>query len=117
MRDRIQRRQGDHNRNGKRQTNTSESANVEEEEPNPHTIKRISKGTEISKLEEISSGHRDNAQETHIETETTEGENAIKTNEKKQKKSQRKVAWKQANATEHLKRCRRVRKAREVAWR
>ena len=37
--------------NGKRQTKNNESAKVEEEEPNLHTINRISKGTEIGKVE------------------------------------------------------------------
>ena len=46
------------NMNGKRQTNKNESAKVEEEKPNPHTIKRISKGTEISEVEEVTSGHK-----------------------------------------------------------
>ena len=47
------------NMNGKRQTNNNESAKVEEEKPNPHTIKRISKGTEIGEGEEITSGHKE----------------------------------------------------------
>ena len=37
--------------NGKRQTNNNKSAKVEEEEPNPRTINKISKGTEIGKAE------------------------------------------------------------------
>ena len=44
--------------NGKRQTNNNESAKVEEEKPNLHTIKRTSKGTEIGEVEEITSGQK-----------------------------------------------------------
>ena len=43
--------------NGKRQTNNNESAKVEEEKPNSHTIKGISKGPEIGDVEERTSGH------------------------------------------------------------
>ena len=78
LRDRIHRQQCDYNLNRKRETNKV-LPKVEEEEPNPHTINRKSKGTASSKVEEISRSHSYNAQVTSQRKLTIEFENPIRT--------------------------------------